>query len=226
MRLQAQKIKCKNQNKKRDKLIVLADMFGKKEIIVEDKEKITILIVKINSSNFVSELTIDIAGKDTDVKILGLIIGAGNETLKLKTNQIHKSSGSMSNLLIRSVMFGKSRFDFEGLIKIEKNAQNSNAYQKNENILMSDNAWIESKPFLEIKANDVKCTHGVTMGKIDSEKIYYLKTRGISQKEGEMLILEGFIKDILDRIPDNKIAESIMEKAKIRLEELIKKQFN
>ena len=77
---------------------------------------------------------------------------------------------------------------------------------------MSANAWADSRPKLEILANDVRCTHGATIGKIDPEVLYYLKTRGLSEKQAEHLIIEGFFKDILDRIPDQKIVDHLTKK--------------
>ena len=118
-------------------------------------------------------------------------------------------------------MFDKSRFHYEGLIKIEKGAQKSNAYQKNQNLLLSDKAWAESKPYLEILANDVRCTHGATIGQIDREQLYYLSTRGLTEKEASKLLITGFCQDILDRLPDEKLKASLMKKIETKINLLL-----
>ena len=74
---------------------------------------------------------------------------------------------------------------------------------------MSDKAWADSRPKLEILANDVRCTHGATIGKIDGNVLYYLQSRGLSKAQSERLVIEGFFKEVLDRIPDKKIVETL-----------------
>jgi Fe-S cluster assembly protein SufD len=190
---------------------------GKKEIEIRKEEKKTILLTLLGNKNCDASICIDIRGSGARVDILGIIIGSANQKIKFHTEQIHTKGGSMSNLLIRSVLFDKSRLDYSGLIRIEKDAQKSDAYQKNQNIIMSSDAWAESKPFLEILANDVKCTHGATIGKIDKEKLYYLNTRGICVRQAELLILEGFLKEVLDKIPDPKVSDNLMQSVNLHL---------
>jgi Fe-S cluster assembly protein SufD len=86
---------------------------------------------------------------------------------------------------------------------------------------MSPKSWAQSRPYLEIKANDVRCTHGATVGKIDREQMYYLRSRGIYQKEAEKLILKGFLGEVIDRFDDSKIKEEILISINKRLDNLL-----
>ena len=139
-----------------------------------------------------------INSKDVDLDIFGIIIGKNENIFKINTDQIHDAPKSNSNLLIKGVLYDKSKFLFKGLIKIEKSGQKTRAYQKNQNLMMSDQAFVDTKPYLEILADDVFCTHGSTTGKIDKDSIYYLNSRSIDNKKAENLIVSGFVNEILE----------------------------
>lgn len=197
---------------------LINNLKGNKEFIVKSNEDKTFVIFPDKDGDQKGSVSIKIEGKNAKVQILGLILGSGNQKINLYTLQDHQKEQSVSDLLVKSVLFGNSRFNYEGLIKIEKNAQKSNAYQKNKNILMSDKSWADSRPKLEILANDVRCTHGATIGKIDEPLLYYLESRGLSKSKSEILVLEGFFQEVLDRIPDKKIVFKLQKElsAKIR----------
>ena len=157
-------------------------------------EKKTIVIDK--SGDYVIEL----AGEGAQANIVGAFVGKDGDNFVVHTLQLHKAPNTLSDLLIKTVLSGNATFNYDGLIKIEKNAQKSNAYQRNENLLLSENARVESKPELEIEANDVRCTHGATMGMIEEEEIFYLMSRGILRKDSEQLIVDGFLQGVYDRM--------------------------
>src|ERR1700733_14955339 len=95
------------------------------------------------------------------------------------------------------------------MIRVEPDAQKTNAYQENRNLLLSDQAHADSIPGLEIMANDVRCTHGATVGRIDRNELFYLMTRGLSRGEAERLIVRGFFQDILDRIDLEPVRDAL-----------------
>ena len=169
----------------------------KKEKIVLDKPgKYTAFFHNL-SGRFVFELN----EKGIDLDIFGLFVGKGNDIFKVDTVQKHNAPSTTSNLLIKGVFDDESKFYYQGLIRIEKEGQQSHAYQKNQNIILSPETFVESKPFLEILANDVFCTHGSTTGKLNQEQMYYLESRGLAPKKAEELLIKGFIADIMDRLP-------------------------
>lgn len=152
-----------------------------------------------------------IKSQGVDLDILGIIIGKNEHIYKINTDQIHNAPKSNSNLLIKGILYDKSKFLFKGLIKIEKAGQKTKAYQKNQNLIMSNQAFVDTKPYLEILADDVFCTHGSTTGKIDKDSIYYLNSRSINNKNAENLIILGFLNEILDilkqRVPKSNYLE-------------------
>ena len=105
-----------------------------------------------------------------------------------------------SNQLYKGIMDGSSTGVFNGKIFVQPDAQKTNAYQSNKNILLSDMASINTKPQLEILADDVKCSHGCTIGHLDDEGLFYLQSRGITEKNAKSLLLHAFADDILDKI--------------------------
>jgi len=148
-----------------------------------------VAFVENKSGEFVFELN----AQDIDLKIYGLFHGKKSEDYRVHTVQHHKAPNSTSNLLIRGVFEDESKFHYTGLVKIEKKAQKSHAYQKNQNLILSDGVFVESEPFLEIEANDVFCTHGSTTGKINEDQLYYLISRGIRKEDAKRLIIQGFL---------------------------------
>ena len=157
--------------------------------------------------NFSGSVTFDIKKQTTEVYIFGLYLGNDTDAFSLNTAQHHRAGLSISDLLIKGIFNGSSKFIYKGLIRIEKNAQKSNAYQKNQNIMLSPDVFVDSRPYLEICANDVRCTHGSTTGQISKDDMFYLETRSHSNLEAKKLILEGFIIDLFDKI--NSIGEDV-----------------
>ncbi len=190
---------------------------NEKIITVKHNEEITVIIVTAQNANSDINLTVDLKERNSQAKILGIVVGRGNQEIKIFTRQIHTSGDSLSDLLVKSVMFDSSSFSYDGLIRIEKKAQKSNAYQRNENLVLSDKVRVNTKPELEIEANDVRCTHGATIGKIDEEQVFYLTSRGLTEKESIDLIIKGFFEGVVDQIKDEKIKKIITAKIEQQL---------
>lgn len=178
---------CKMQNSKLINLNKLAD----RNITFNNPGKY-LLVFKNISGKF----SFDIKVPEVDLNIYGLFIGNKKDEFKVETIQRHIAPNSTSNLLIKGVFYDESKFIYQGLIRIEKEAQKSHAYQKNQNLIMSDRSFVDSRPFLEILANDVFCTHGSTTGKLNPDDLYYLQTRGLNQIQAKKLMIDGFIKEI------------------------------
>jgi len=176
-------------------------------------------------NNFSGKLNVLIENNNCQVFIFGVYIGKGSEEFNLNTYQIHKKGESLSNLLVKGIFLDKSKFLYEGLIRIEKEANNSTAYQKNQNLVLSDNCLIESKPYLEILANDVFCTHGSTTSNLNKEQIFYLKARGLSEKKATFLLVEGFLFDIffeMEKILGKNKTNYLYQKTKKQIENILK----
>jgi Fe-S cluster assembly protein SufD len=159
--------------------------------------------------NHSGKINIDIETKNAEVYIFGLFIGHDKDNFTLNTVQHHKEQESLSDLFIKGVFFDESRFVYEGLIRLEKSAQKSHAYQKNQNLIMSPGCFVDSRPFLEILANDVFCTHGSTTGKLNKDELLYLQTRGLNKEVAEKLMIQGFVTDLFSRMQKLGIKDEI-----------------
>ena len=190
----------------------------KKKITVGKNSELTYVLVS-TAGQGKKDVDISLSGQGANVQILGIIIGKKGQAT-IHTLQHHTAPDTQSDLLIKSVMFGPSSLSYDGLIKIDPGAQKSNAYQRNENLLMSDRATVDTRPELEIQANDVRCTHGATIGKIDEEILFYLMSRGIDRKEAERLVIKGFFEPVLERIPDIKMVEKLRLKIQSELDKI------
>jgi len=143
------------------------------------------------------DLEVIFQGKNSSAEIVVLVMPKPYTNITIRTKQIHKYPHSKSNLLIRSVIPDGSTVDYVGTIRIEKNAFQSDAYQKNETMLLGDTARIHTSPILEILNHDVKCTHGATSKPIPEEELLYLQSRGIPRFQARGMIIRGFIDDII-----------------------------
>lgn len=150
--------------------------------------------------NWSGRLEIDIRKPGAKVYIFGVFEGKGQDVFRLKTIQRHSAPDTFSELLVKGVFRGEAKFFYQGLIKIEKAAQRSHAYQKNQNLLLSKNAFVESKPNLEILANDVFCTHGSTTGRLNPESLFYLQSRGLTRKRARNVLTRGFLQEIFEKM--------------------------
>ena len=161
--------------------------------------------------NVSGEISFNINAERVNLNIFGLYSGTKKQVFTLKTHQFHNAGNSFSQLLVKSVMNDESSFNYDGLIRIEKQAAKTHAYQKNMNILLSEKAKVVSRPHLEILTNDVFCTHGSTTGQLDTKIIYYLQTRGYNLEEAKKIMTQGFINDIFQKIkklePNYNISE-------------------
>lgn len=153
-------------------------------------------------------VTITLAHEGVEAHILGILIGSRGE-YKLSTVQHHTHPNTTSDLHIKTVLTGNAKFHYDGVINIDKKAQKSNAYQKNDNLILSPDAFVNTSPELEIIANDVRCTHGATVGRLDEEILFYLQSRGVSRNDAQTLALQGFAEEILNKIPDDNAKKEI-----------------
>ena len=144
---------------------------------------------------------LDLAGDGAEGRMSGFYFTDGNQHLDHDTQQNHLAPHTTSDLLFKGALKGKSRSVWQGMIYVAPGAQRTDGYQANRNLVLSDQARADSIPGLEILADDVRCTHGATVGKLEAEPLFYLKSRGIPQAEAEKMVVEGFFDPIFQRIP-------------------------
>jgi Fe-S cluster assembly protein SufD len=135
--------------------------------------------------------------------VTGLYLPDGRQHIAFDTLQDHVAGGCQSDLLYQGALMGKSRSVYEGTIRAWPDAQKTNAYQSNRNLLLSRKARADSLPQLEIEANDLRCSHGATVSQVDEDQVFYLMSRGIPRDDAVRLIVEGFFQPSLDRLPQS-----------------------
>jgi Fe-S cluster assembly protein SufD len=160
------------------------------------------------TKNF-SEL--DLAGEGATGRMSGFYFTDGNQHLDHDTQQNHLAPHTTSDLLFKGALKGKSRSVWQGMIYVAPGAQKTDGYQANRNLVLSEGARADSIPGLEILADDVRCTHGATVGKLEQEPLFYLKSRGIPQAEAEKIVVEGFFDPIFQRIPFEGVRERFQQ---------------
>lgn len=157
------------------------------------------------------DMEMHLDGEGSEGKFSGCYFGNETQHFDFHTFQNHIVGHSLSDLLFKGALRGRARTVYQGLIKVHKNAQRSDAYQANRNLILSDKARADSIPSLEIEANDVRCTHGATVGQVDNEQLFYLMARGLNRQEAERLIIAGFFEPVLERIPAESLRALVTE---------------
>ena len=153
----------------------------------------------------------DLDGRGAQAYVHGFMFGDARQHFHLHTLQRHLQPDTTSDLLIKGCLKDRARSVYQGLIQVSVDAQRTNAYQANRNLMLSDQARADSIPGLEILANDVRCTHGATIGHVDPESMYYLLTRGLPPVEARRLIVEAFFEPVLERIPLTAVRDRLRE---------------
>ena len=152
---------------------------------------------------------VHVDGENAETNLYGLYLTDEKQLVDNHTVIDHKVPNCNSNELYKGVLDGQSTGVFNGKVFVREQAQKINAFQSNGNVLLSDNASMNSKPELEIYADDVKCSHGSTTGQIDEEAIFYLRARGISEKSAKSLMINGFVGEVVEQISNEIIREHI-----------------
>ena len=142
-----------------------------------------------------------LVGRGATGALLAAYFGDGDQTLDYRTFQDHVAPDTTSNLLFKGAVSDRSRSVYTGLIRVAKEAHGTNAFQTNRNIKLSEDAWAESVPNLQIENNDVHCSHASAVGPIDEEQRFYLESRGVPPRVAERLIVAGFFADVFDAFP-------------------------
>jgi Fe-S cluster assembly protein SufD len=142
-------------------------------------------------------------------EMLALTVADAAQEFDQRTLQIHQAPNTKSDLLYKNALRGASKTIFSGLIVVDPDAQKTDAYQSNRNLMLSEDAEANSLPGLEIQANDVRCTHGATSSRIDPEQEFYLQARGISKAMADELLTFGFFEEVLNRLQSDPLHESL-----------------
>lgn len=158
-----------------------------------------------------------LSGENSEANFYGLVLGSGKQLIDNHTLADHATPHCQSNELYKYILDDRSTGVFNGKIIVRPDAQKTNAYQSNKTILLSDTATINTKPQLEIFADDVKCSHGATSGQLDEESLFYLRSRGIPADKARALLLHAFATDVLNHIALAPLRDALDKSIAVRL---------
>ena len=165
-----------------------------------------------------NNLNFNLEEENVEAHMYGLYVAHGETHIDNHTVVDHKVANCFSNEVYKGILDDVSKGVFNGKIFVRPDAQKTNAFQSNKNILLSDTATINTKPQLEIWADDVKCSHGCTTGQLDEEQLFYLRSRGISKSKAKAMLLHAFVNDILDKIEIDFLHDFINDEMSNRLD--------
>lgn len=160
---------------------------------------------------------IELNGEGASAEVYGLMVAGAGCRAQVRTMMRHNAPRCHSNQTVRGVADGDGYGLFEGLVYVAPDAQQTEAYQTSRNVLLAPEARIQTQPQLEIYADDVKCSHGATVGQMNEEQIYYMRQRGLSESDARRLQLGGFMQEIIDKVEDDDLREEFERKLKIFL---------
>jgi Fe-S cluster assembly protein SufD len=155
----------------------------------------------------------DLRGRGADGRVTGAYAGHGRQHIDYDTTQEHSAPNTTSDLAFRGVLRDSASAVWSGMIRVEPDAQRTDAFQESRNLLLSDGAHADAIPGLEIEANDVRCTHAATVGRIDEEQLFYLQSRGLERSEAEGLLVGGFLGVVAARLEESKFLHDAVSQA-------------
>jgi len=173
--------------------------------------KFSINTISLGGSILRNKLHIKLDGRNCETHLHGLYIANNSQLMDNHTAVYHTMPNSGSNQLYKGIIGDKAHGVFNGKIFVERDAQKTNAYQSNKNILLSDDASINTKPQLEIYADDVKCSHGATTGQLDEEALFYLRARGIGENDAKALLNFAFASDVIQKIKIESLKDNLLK---------------
>ena len=156
-------------------------------------------------------------GRGANAEVNGVTFATGRQLLSYYTQQTHHAENTHSDLLYKDVLRDRSRVIWRGMIRVDPEAQKTDGYQRNDSLLLSPESRADSIPGLEIEADDVRCTHGATAGRVDAEQIFYCMSRGMTQYEAMHMIVEGFFHSVYDRISVEAVRDTLSQAVEKKL---------
>lgn len=182
------------------------------EVLIHRDAKYTNTTITISGQLVRNNHNVSLSGENCEANLNGLFITTDNQLVDNHTLMDHRVPHCQSNELYKGIINDKSTGVFNGKIFVRKDAQKTNAYQSSKNILLSDDGTINTKPQLEIYADDVKCSHGTSTGKIDETAMFYLNARGIGKENAKKILLGAFAGEVIDRIESDSLKELVEKK--------------
>ena len=200
-------------------VIIVQDGHLMRRIEVQAGQRTDMVLLVMPGVSCDVKLDVRLSGEGAEANVYGAYVCGGEEKMKIAVDMYHDVPHCNSRQLFKGIAGGVSKVDFYGKIIVAQDAQRTEAYQENHNILLTDGAKVDTKPQLEIYADDVKCSHGATIGRLNEEEQFYMRSRGISLEDAKVLQMISFIAPVLEIIKD----ESEREQLAMSFEDAIRK---
>lgn len=181
-------------------------------LVVERDAKADIVLVVMPGVSCDVKIAVDLVGEGAEANLYGAYLCGKDEKVKISVDMHHQKPHCNSRQLFKGIAGGAAKVDFYGKIIVAQDAQKTEAYQENHNLLISDDAKVDTKPQLEIYADDVKCSHGATIGRLNEEEQFYMRSRGITLEDARVLQMISFISPVLENIKDEAEREDMMQR--------------
>lgn len=186
-------------------------------IVLGRDEELSVLLIALPGVSADVSLKVDLNGEGARFVLNGVGISTADEKIRVHVELRHNVPGCSSSQLFKNLVGGMARVDFYGRIIVAQDAQKTEAYQANHNLLLSDTARVNTKPQLEIYADDVKCSHGATIGKLNEDEQFYMRSRGISLAEARFLQMISFVSPVFELVPEETERERLRNEVEAEL---------
>jgi Fe-S cluster assembly protein SufD len=183
--------------------------FAHQKAVVERDASLQWTIAAMGSRLAKVNQHVELTGEGASCQVNGVMFTEGKQHIAYHTRQHHVAPNCRSDFLYKGALQDKSRTVWRGMIKVDRDAQRTDGYQRNDNLLLSSNVRADSIPGLEIEADDVRCTHGSTSGRVDEELIFYAQSRGFTRQEAIRAVVSGFFQQVFDRITIDSVREAL-----------------
>lgn len=188
--------------------VILINTNSNHEINLQENAEVNIYEVLFNNN---STITSNLNGKNSKVNTYTFFFGNNQDEINIKVSSVHNNENTKARLVCKGILNGKAKLNYSGKIKVEKGAKNSDGYQKQDTLLLSDESIANSIPELEINEHEVKCSHGVTLSNVDENNLFYLQSRGLSKKAAEKQIILGFLEPLIIKIENDTLKNNIIK---------------
>ncbi|HWB49925.1 MAG TPA: Fe-S cluster assembly protein SufD [Stellaceae bacterium] len=189
-------------------------------VLLSERAKLNAFSLLLGGGRMRQEISVTIAGVDAECRIDGAFVVGGMEEANIVTTIDHRLPGGKTGELVKGVAAGRGHGAFQGTIKVREGAQQTDARQTSRNLILGRRASIDTKPELEILADDVKCAHGASVGELDETALFYLRSRGLPADEARRLLIEGFLREPIEGIADAPIRDHLLRRLSLRLARL------
>lgn len=189
-------------------VIIVSDGLLERKIDVQAGQRTDLVLLVYPGVSCDVKMDVSLLGEGAEANLYGAYVCGGSENVKISVDMHHDFPHCNSRQLFKGIAGGVSKVDFYGKIIVAQDAQRTEAYQENHNILLSDGAKVDTKPQLEIYADDVKCSHGATIGRLNEEEQFYMRSRGITLEDAKVLQMISFIAPVIENIEDENEREA------------------